>query len=385
MPTLRLPCALSDADRLVVSADLTQVIYARELEEAAKKEATKEHNGRIKTHKAREHELNEALRTGSIDREVEVEERADYDRGVVETFRLDTTPPVVVKVRNIDPDERQIKLNEAVINATAADGPPTEEQEVAESPEHAKEIREARLAEEAKERAREDRLTAWLAMVLPKCEVFDVIDAEEGADRYDARAPEVFGPEVKLSATGQDPDEARAALRELLVEMWRKDDERRETARQERILEKVGAVWAGVVTSTVAVGDGGDAPDYVIAKLDLGATVMEAQGVDEGEARRNIRAKLIAKFEAEEAEIAKLAADQVADAKKDGPRALLKAPKGSRGKKNGGPPKPDKSISVEVNGETLSGEKLEAAGDGDAPEPGSEGDAPAGDDDSLAF
>lgn len=52
MPTLKLPIQLSDADRLVVSADLTQVIYARELEEAAKKEATKSFSGRIKEHRA---------------------------------------------------------------------------------------------------------------------------------------------------------------------------------------------------------------------------------------------------------------------------------------------------------------------------------------------
>lgn len=211
MPTMKLPVELTDADRLVIGADLTTVISAIEKVEAEKKEATRGFNHTLKGHKAQQHDLNESLRTGFIDREIEIEERPDYGRGIVETWRLDTN--VVVKTRNIDPDERQLKINEALDQARAADGPPqdrpTDEQVLATSPEEAEELRRQRLAAEAKDRERQERILARLGELLAKVNTFEVpsgivakveaetwVSEQEGATAAEATA----GLRVKLIA-----------------------------------------------------------------------------------------------------------------------------------------------------------------------------------------
>jgi hypothetical protein len=327
MPTLPLPVKLTDADRLVISRDQNEAISAEEVATEKKKEVTKEHNRVIKGHRKRIKELSLALISGTIDREVEVEDRADYARGVVETFRLDTKPPEVVKTRPIDPDERQIKLDTAIKKAIASDAktaPLTDEQIFASSPEEAEELRAQRLVAEKKERERQDAAVAWLNGLQAKIHVFP---AEEDEDGFCAKIGAVDGfAWTIMSADGQTEDEARKALGDQLIAQFILVAEKKERERQERILTKLGELIPKI---TVQVLEAGGA----VARVEAETWISEADGGTEEDATKALRVKLIAILESHEDEIEKLTAEQGADAARSKSRVGLKAPAGAKGKK----------------------------------------------------
>lgn len=154
MKSMQLPCDLTDADRLRIGEQLTAEIHAQEQVETAKKEATRGFNATLKEHKKSIHDFNESLRTGTERREVEVEERPDYEKGIVFVHRLDNGE--CVKQRAIDPDERQVKLGidapTSSERGAADDAARTDEQREAGSPEEAEALRAERLASERAER-----------------------------------------------------------------------------------------------------------------------------------------------------------------------------------------------------------------------------------------
>lgn len=123
MPTRSLPVPLTDADRLTIQKDLSSAISALEQVEAEKREAVSGHNANIKVHKASIRTLNHALVAGTIEREVEVEERPDFARKVVEIIRKDTGD--VCGTRAMDPDERQTKFHKVIDGGKKGDAEPT--------------------------------------------------------------------------------------------------------------------------------------------------------------------------------------------------------------------------------------------------------------------
>jgi hypothetical protein len=273
MPTLPLPVDLTDADRLVVAADLTAVIYAREQVEAQKKEVTKDFNAKIKVHKAKEHELNEALRLGHIEREVEVEERPDYARGVVETFRLDVTPNTVVKVRGIDPDERQTVMGLLTVGSklVGVDGARTDEQRDASTPEEAEALREERLANE-----RAERISEAVSEARGRLQVSALTVPDGEPARWQAVVQ--FGNHV-IDETGFSEAQAVEAAVRTITELAEADEAAR----------------------PVSV-----------------PTWDEVKAASEAEQRRQ--------------EVERLAAEQAADDKANKPKRLLQVPKGARKK-----------------------------------------------------
>jgi len=184
MPTLLLPVPLKDDERLTVAAKLSDALTALDGEKGKKKAATADFNAEIKTLDALIHSLNGSLITGTVEREIEIEERTDLFRGVVVTYRLDTG--LAVKERPLDPEERQMKLGETVVpgpsgvvhNMADERARRAEEQNAAATPEEAEALRDQRLAQEAAERG--DGPPPEVPPLLP--EVGDIIDvrATEG-------------------------------------------------------------------------------------------------------------------------------------------------------------------------------------------------------------
>jgi len=153
--TLRLPVKLTDEERLRVALDLSAAQTALEAAEALKKAEMKEHSEAIKDLKTSVHSLNVSLSTGTVEREVAVEDRIDPVTGKSTCYRLDTNEPV--NTRDLDPEERQLSLGDAPGPAPAEvlgdDAGKTEEQLAAATPDEAEQLRDARLAEEAAVRA----------------------------------------------------------------------------------------------------------------------------------------------------------------------------------------------------------------------------------------
>lgn len=148
MGTMRLPVPLTDEEKMGLAEDISAALTALKAAEDEKKAADSAFNAKIKTQESRIHELNGSFKTGSIDREVEVQERPNYTDGIMETVRLDTQ--VVVSTRTMDPEQRQMGLELSGLPEPTADV--QDEQREAETPEEAEEIREARIAQETQER-----------------------------------------------------------------------------------------------------------------------------------------------------------------------------------------------------------------------------------------
>jgi hypothetical protein len=208
--TALLPVELTDADRLDIQRDLSGVIVSLETVEAEKREEVREYNGTIKGYKKKIKELNDSLVSGRIQREVEVEERSDFIRGVVETYRLDRQPPEVVATRQIDPDERQVGLglDGPTVGGETAD---LTEEQTAETPEEAESLREERLAVERSERVL-DQVKAALEGV-----TFAANPEPRNPGEAVLASVQVLDDKVQIQASGPDEAAARAALDEMLV------------------------------------------------------------------------------------------------------------------------------------------------------------------------
>jgi len=222
--TLRLPCKLTDVEKLVVSGDLSAALTALEAAEALKKLKMKEHNDVIKEHKTTVHTLNVSLSTGTVEREVPVEDRPDPITGKLICFRLDTNEPV--NTRPLDPEERQLLLGDAPGPAPAEtigdDSARTEEQNAAATPDEAEALREARLLEEQSKRAFEGigvgddvELLTELGWTTHKVEEKNEFDFAVGPLLYDVSR---FGVTWRLPLSW-DEVKAASAEKERLAEI----------------------------------------------------------------------------------------------------------------------------------------------------------------------
>jgi hypothetical protein len=212
MPTLMLPCTLTDEDRLRISSEQTAEITAQEQVEGAKKAAVKDFNVAIKQHRAKVHDFNESLRTGTELRDIEVEERPDYVAGIVFIHRLDTGE--CVKQRAIDPDERQLKNGlqgpQVLDGGKADEAARADEQRDASTPEEAEALRAERLANE-----RADRISAAVVEARGRITVVQR-DGESSEQGFDATLQ--FGNRV-LAAWAETEDVARAGIETQVTEI----------------------------------------------------------------------------------------------------------------------------------------------------------------------
>lgn len=270
MPTMLLPVQLTNDDRLVISADLTVVIKSIEDVKAQKKAATKQYTDVIKDHEKTQHSLNENLRLGTIDREVEITEEKDWATGVTHIRRLDTG--AIVKTQAIDPDERQTVMGLPGAGSTlvGVDGARTDEQREASTPEEAEALREERLANE-----RAERISEAVSEARGRLSVLPVeVDNDVEPARF--RATVQFGNHVVDEIGFSEAQAVEAAVR-TITEFAEADEAAR------------------------------PAPT---------PTWDEVKAASEAEQRRQ--------------EVERLAAEQAADDKANKPKRLLQVPKGAR-------------------------------------------------------
>ncbi len=147
--TMLLPIELTEAERLLVLTDLSAKLTDLEALEAEKSAIPE----RIKGLKAAINHLNHSIKTNTVERDVEIREEPNTFAGTVKIFRVDTG--AWVKDRDMDPDERQLRLGDAAVPG----GPVPDnvrdlraEEQTAETPEEAEELRQQRLAAEEIER-----------------------------------------------------------------------------------------------------------------------------------------------------------------------------------------------------------------------------------------
>lgn len=210
MPTMLLPIELTETEKVNVLNDLSLKLTALEAAKAAKKAATAEHNEEIKNLEGSIHGLNESIKAGTVDRDVEVEREANGFAGKVKIWRLDRTPKEFVKEVDMDPDEAQLRFKDASVpgpggKVTNLADHQTEEQALANTPEEAEELRAQRLQDE-----REERVAALAA------ELTDTVHVEEVLpEGIDGVAPTFRGKltydTIDYEQTRDTAEEAKAA------------------------------------------------------------------------------------------------------------------------------------------------------------------------------
>jgi hypothetical protein len=363
MGTMSLPVKLSKAERLALALEQATEQRALEIVEAEKKLANNGFNAKIKEHKASIHDRNEAIDTGIIDREVEVRQLLDVDKGRVKVVRLDTYE--IVSDRPMDDEERQLRLEGT--GPTKTDKTADEERERADeerdaaTPEEAEQIRAERLTEEENER---------IMMQVAGLMLMATIEAAEGGDV----TMRVEHDGIVAEATAESETQARVELSHAVLAMV-------QAAAQKKAREAAAAVVATYSPAVTARADAylADAVvtqelDMFVARYETPTHVMEGSGATADDARAALRAKMLEKFAAEEA---KLRAD---GGLSNPPKTGLKAPKGAKGKAAEPPPAPDPELDV------CDGEGCEKPHVHDAPDDDDDGDdATEGGEKPLAF
>lgn len=346
MGTLRLPCKMTDLEQAEAGQKLAEANRHLTAAEDEKREANRAFNDQIKSRKLHVNTLVVQVTSGVIRKDVEVDYREPPGGGPKVLYRLDTDPPEAVGTANIDPDERQLELGK--------DGPKkkdkrkaekkaqTDEQRDAATPEEAEQLREARLRQERRQAVGES-LSEIMAGVIVLPNEDDGFTARAGAN------PPMWEPII--TATGDTEEEAKAALLERLIDKVMAFDEEQASARSERIMTRLGELLAA---ATVAEERDLDDKPFFVARADGGTWTAEAMGDDAATASANLREKLLAALQAQEAEVKQLAAEQEKDEAKDKgagkngvkpPRRGLKPPKKGpkpkthrRAKHDDGPP-----------------------------------------------
>jgi hypothetical protein len=107
--TESLPCPLSDKDLAKKADELAQTIAIIEGEEDQKADDACRHRDILKALRETERRLARVLRIRTEDRDVEVEEIADYEHGRFYTRRLDTGE--TIHARDMTDSERQQPLD----------------------------------------------------------------------------------------------------------------------------------------------------------------------------------------------------------------------------------------------------------------------------------
>lgn len=108
MPTMMLPCKMTEAEALSKSRELAAKVRECNEAEQKKRDAAAEAAATIKALDSEIGRLSREISDNTELREVEVIEETDFGKGVIETFRTDTNE--VVSVRAIPLSERQEKL-----------------------------------------------------------------------------------------------------------------------------------------------------------------------------------------------------------------------------------------------------------------------------------
>lgn len=104
----RLPVKLTEEDRLARAKDAAaKSAEYRELE-ADKKAATRDYSDRMKTLRVEWDALSDSVRTGIEHQPVEIVERRNEERGLIETVRVDTYE--VIESRAMTVTERQVEM-----------------------------------------------------------------------------------------------------------------------------------------------------------------------------------------------------------------------------------------------------------------------------------
>lgn len=156
--TLYLPVALTPDEHLALALEMSAVIKEAEAKELEKKATMSLLNEAVNALYSRIHDLNGPVSSGFVERDVEVREETNTFSGKVKVFRVDTG--AWVKDRDMDPDERQLRLGETAVPGPTPDNvrslsehrEKTEEQLAAGTPEEAEALRAARLADEREAR-----------------------------------------------------------------------------------------------------------------------------------------------------------------------------------------------------------------------------------------
>lgn len=104
----RLPCTLSSQEKELKAVELARTVTNRDALAYEKSLAAQRYAKQIKTAERRIGDLAEEVRSGIEYREVQVTERRDFDRNVVEIIRLDTKE--VCGQRAMRAEERQAEM-----------------------------------------------------------------------------------------------------------------------------------------------------------------------------------------------------------------------------------------------------------------------------------
>jgi len=110
--TKQLQVTLKPDERNAYAIELAGEQGRLEHAQDAKEEATKAHNGIIKTHEARVGELATYVNQGWEYREVEVEEREDWNGKRIFHIRMDTAEEIFSRPMNEEERQRSLPLQE---------------------------------------------------------------------------------------------------------------------------------------------------------------------------------------------------------------------------------------------------------------------------------
>lgn len=302
--TRRLPVPLSEAERLAMALELSSAVDDARTKEKQKKDAMAKFTSQIDALYARIYELNEPVRTGVVERDVMIELRPDHFRKVIETWRMDTMDFV---------DERDMKTGETQLPIAATKEKKrkkadlkTEEEQKADSPEEAEEMRAKRLEDEKRQRARDLFLATAAGAVI----VLPTLADEPDAFKASIGPHHGFPWTDIIESFGATEKEAADALVEKCAKIIIQAEAAAKVARQERILKAFGEAWARRTVTQNGVG--------WVAKIDGQSELAEVESADELEAIAGLRIKLLALLQAKES------------GPETEPKTLLKSPKKKR-------------------------------------------------------
>jgi len=104
-----LPCSLTNEELADRSQQLAGAVTRVERAKDAKKSLDAQLTSEIKLHEAKRNELSSTVSTGKEYREVTVEVRFDFEKGIREELRLDTGE--IFTERPLSDDEKQLALD----------------------------------------------------------------------------------------------------------------------------------------------------------------------------------------------------------------------------------------------------------------------------------
>lgn len=133
MPTMKLTCPMSDAEKLEALTSMSQRLTLLKAAREEKTEKLMELNKSIKAHESELDLLNDSINDSTTEREVEVRDEMDYDARIVKTIRLDMVAKdgsypqeAIVDTRPMTEAERNTTI--ADLQGRGGEAPETEEE-----------------------------------------------------------------------------------------------------------------------------------------------------------------------------------------------------------------------------------------------------------------